>query len=97
MELITKWLFNHPILTVRNDCHTFGKSTLVHLVPLVNEVNEAVPVTAPVGVPRKETQFTMTDPFVPIPDSRTQILKLVRVIFEVQTTAGSCTFMGSIS
>ena len=88
MQLITKWLFN-VILTVRSDCHTFAKSTLVHLVPLVKGLNEAVPVKAPVGVPRKETQFTMTDPFVPIPDSKTQILKFVRVIFEVQTTDGS--------
>lgn len=91
MQLITKWLFNiyHPVLTVRSDCHTFAKLTLVHLVPLVKGINEAVPVKAPVGVPRKETQFTMTDPFVPIPDSRTQILKFVRVIFQVQTTEGS--------
>lgn len=56
MQLITKWLFNiyHPILTVRSDCHTFAKLTLVHLVPLVKGINEAVPVKAPVGVPRKD-------------------------------------------
>lgn len=92
MELITKRLSNvfHPVLTVWS--HTF-----VHLVPLVNVMNEVVPVKAPVGVPRKETQFTMTDPFVPIPDSRTQILNLVRAILEVQTIEGSCTLRVSIS
>ena len=71
--------------------HTWAKSTLSHFVPLVNALKEAAPSRAPEGVPRNAIQFTTADPFVPRPDSSTQMRKLFCVTSVVQTTAESCT------
>ena len=77
--------------------HTWAKSTLSHFVPLVNALKEVDPSRAPEGVPRNATQFTTADPFVPRPDSSTQMRKLFCVTSVVQTTAESCTLSDSFS
>ena len=77
--------------------HTWAKSTLSHFVPLVNALKEAAPSRAPEGVPRNAIQFTTADPFVPRPDSSTQMRKLFCVTSAVQTTAESCTRSDSFS
>ena len=75
--------------------HTWAKSTLSHFVPLVKALKEAAPSRAPEGVPRNAIQFTTADPFVPRPDSSTQMRKLFCVTSVVQTTAESCTLSDS--
>ena len=77
--------------------HTWAKSTLSHFVPLVKALKEAAPSRAPEGVPRNAIQFTTADPFVPRPDSSTQMRKLFCVTSVVQTTAESCTLSDSFS
>ena len=77
--------------------HTWAKSTLSHFVPLVNALKEAAPSRAPEGVPRNAIQFTTAEPFVPRPDSSTQMRKLFCVTSVVQTTAESCTLNDSFS
>ena len=77
--------------------HTRAKSTLSHFVPLVNALKEAAPSRAPEGVPRNAIQFTTADPFVPRPDSSTQMRKLFCVTSVVQTTAESWTLSVSFS
>ena len=77
--------------------HTWAKSTLSHFVPLVNALKEAAPSRAPEGVPRNAIQFTTADPFVPRPDSSTQMRKLFCVTSVVQTTAESWTLSVSFS
>ena len=72
-----------------NGSHTCAKSTLSHCVPLVNALKEAVPSSAPEGVPRNATQFTTTDPFEPRPDSNKQTRKLFCVTSAVHATAES--------
>ena len=76
---------------IRNTKKPPAKSTLSHFVPLVNALKEAAPSRAPEGVPRNAIQFTTADPFVPRPDSSTQMRKLFCVTSVVQTTAESCT------
>ena len=60
-------------------------------------LKEAVPPSAPEGVPRNATQFTITDPFVPSPDSNTHTRKPFCVTSVVYTTAESCTLSVSFS
>ena len=86
-----------PLCLMKNRSHTCAKSTLSHCVPLVNALKEAVPSSAPEGVPRNATQFTTTDPFEPSPDSNTQTRKLFRVTSVDHTTAESWTLGGSFS
>ena len=74
---------------IKYELYTCAKSTLLHCVPLVNALKEAVPSSAPEGVPRNATQFTTMDPFVPSPDSNTQTRKLFCVTSVVHTTAES--------
>ena len=74
-----------------NLSHTCAKLTLSHSVPLVNALKEAVPSSAPEGMPRNETQLTIMDPLESRPDSNTQTRKLFCVTSEVHKTAESWT------
>ena len=58
-------------------------------------MKEAAPSRAPEGVPQNAIQFTTADPFVPRPDSSTQMRKLFCVTSVVQTTAESWTLSDS--
>ena len=89
------WTLKKKTTLHRN--HTLAKSTLSHFVPLVNALKEAMPLRALEGVPRNAIQFTTADPFVPRPDSSTQMRKLFCVTSVVQTTAESCTLSDSFS
>ena len=80
-----------------NYSHTCAKLTLVHFVPLVNVLKEAVPSNIPEGVPRNAIQFTIADPFVPRPDSNKHTRKLLWVTSDVHTTAESWTLRDSFS
>ena len=73
------------------------KSILWHFVLLVNVLKEAVPSSAPEGLPWNAIQLTTKDPFVPGPDSNTQTRKLLRVTPVVQTTAESWTLLEVLS
>ena len=89
------WTLKKKTTLHRN--HTWAKSTLSHFVPLVNALKEAAPSRAPEGEPRNAIQFTTADPFVPRPDSSTQMRKPFCVTSVVQTTAESCTRSDSFS
>ena len=94
------WLETFHYLTLSNhySCQiTCAKLTLVHFVPLVNVLKEAVPSNIPEGVPRNAIQFTIADPFVPRPDSNKQTRKLLWVTSDVHTTAESWTLRDSFS
>lgn len=80
-----------------NRSDTWAKLTRAHFVPLVNALKEAVPSSAPEGVPRNATQFRTADPFVPSPDSNTHTRKLLCVTSAVHATAESCTTSESFS
>lgn len=66
---------------------TCGKSILLHFVPVVQELKDAVPVWDPPNDAWKENQFTSAVLLEPFPNSRIQTVNLLAVTASTQTAA----------